>query len=267
MKAVFSLFFWGYLALSSMVLFFVALAIWLVTLPFDRNGRIIHLFTCAWSAHYLYFNPLWKVRIEGARNADRRSAYVIVANHQSFGDILAIAATYLPFKWVSKQSVFKMPFIGWNMALNGYVPIVRGDKESAERMFAKCRRWIERGVSVVFFPEGTRSKDGEIKDFKPGAFKLALDTGAQILPILLDGTRDTLPKHGFVLRKGIDARVRVLHPIAPRATVAETSDHVRAVMIEELTKMRACGAQLPHSEEEVSASGTSGADAPPPRPQ
>src|SRR5579859_7981309 len=99
MRFVLSVVFWTYLALSSVALFVVALALWLLTLPFDRNGRLLHLFTCAWGAHYLYFNPLWRYRVERLARIDRGRAFVLVSNHQSFGDILAIGGTYLPFKW------------------------------------------------------------------------------------------------------------------------------------------------------------------------
>ena len=240
MRVVLSFLFWTYLALSSVALFFVALALWLLTWPFDRNGRLLHLFTCAWGAHYLYLNPLWRFRVDRVAPVDRRRPFVLVANHQSFGDILAVGGTYLPFKWVSKQSVFRVPFIGWNCRLNRYVPLIRGDKASVERMFATCRCWLARGVSVAFFPEGTRSRDGEVQPFKPGAFQIACDAGVPILPVIVDGTGEVLPKHGMVFRRNATARVRVLAPIVPRPGAApeELAAEVRAVMVAELARMR-----------------------------
>src|SRR5262249_20574043 len=155
-----SIFFWSYFVLSSAILFAIALPLWLLTLPFDWNGRLLHLYSCAWAAHYLYVNPLWRVTVEKRAKVDRSRAFVIVSNHQSFADILVLYATYLPFKWVSKSSVFWVPFIGWHMVLNRYVPLKRGDKASIEKMAGRCRAWLQRGVSVLIFPEGTRSKDG-----------------------------------------------------------------------------------------------------------
>ncbi len=238
-QIAFSLAFWACFAASSMALFFGALVLWLVTLPFDRNGRALHLYSCAWAASYYYVNPLWRVRVSGHR-VDRNRPYVIVSNHQSMGDILVLFATYLPFKWVSKASVFKTPFLGWNMRLNRYVPITRGDKASVEKMAAACRAWLARGVSVLMFPEGTRSPDGEIQPFKVGAFRIAREAGVQVLPLVLDGTFETLPKHGFVMRKPSHARVHVLPPIdvAPFATHEEAGEAVRRVMAEELARMR-----------------------------
>ncbi|HEX2570538.1 MAG TPA: lysophospholipid acyltransferase family protein [Polyangia bacterium] len=241
MRFFLSLCFWIFLALSSIALFFGALALWLVTWPFDRNGRVLHLYTCFWGALYIYLNPLWRVRVEWAHRPDRKRPYVIVSNHQSFGDILVLDTTYLPFKWVSKLSVFRVPFIGWNAALNRYVPVVRGDKTSAERMIAACVRWIERGVSVFIFPEGTRSKDGQIGPFKMGAFIVAHRARCQVLPLVVEGTGEVLPKHGIVLRHRVDAVVRVLPPIdvSGHTSPEESAQVVRQAMVDEMERLRA----------------------------
>ena len=241
MRAVFSVLFWAYFALSSMVLFLIALAIWLLTLPVDRNGRALHAYSCFWAAHYLYVNPLWRLTVEKRAPIDRSRAFVIVSNHQSFADILVLYGTYLPFKWVSKSSVFKVPFVGWNMVLNRYVPLVRGDKTSIEKMAAQCRYWLARGVSVLIFPEGTRSKDGSLGPFKLGAFRLAREAKVDVLPIVLDGTADALPKHGVVLSTRARCRVRILEPLSVAAdpTDEAAAERVRALLAGELERLRA----------------------------
>jgi 1-acyl-sn-glycerol-3-phosphate acyltransferase len=240
-RVVLSIIFWSYFALSCMVLFAVALALALVTMPFDRNGRVLHLYTCFWAAHYLYLNPLWRLSVENAGSVDRKRAFVIAANHQSFADILVVSASYLPFKWVSKSSVFRVPFLGWNARLNRYVPLTRGDKASIERMAAECRGWLARGVSVAMFPEGTRSPDGALGAFKLGAFRIAREAGVPILPIVLDGTRNALPKHGIVIRESARCVARVLAPIdlAQFPTDEAAAEAVRAIMADELAKIRA----------------------------
>lgn len=240
MRQFLSALFWAYLALSSVVFFFASLLLWLITLPFDRNGRLLHLFTCFWEAHYIYLNPLWHVHIDRVQPVNRNESYVIVSNHQSFGDILILGCTYLPFKWVSKQSVFKVPFIGWNCVLNRYVPIVRGDKDSADRMIATCVHWLQRGVSVFIFPEGTRSKDGEIRPFKRGAFVIAHAAKRPILPIILDGTGEVLPKHGITLREHSNIRIRILPPVelSPQHTPEQSAEAVRELMVAELQRLR-----------------------------
>ncbi len=240
MRAVFSFLFWFYLITSSAVLFLVASVIFALTTPLDRNGRVLHIFTCWWARSYLRLNPFWKVTVEGAKKIDRNTPYVIAANHQSFADILVLSASYLPFKWVSKASVFKVPFIGWNAWLNRYVSLVRGDRASIEKMASACKRWLARGVSVAIFPEGTRSKDGELQAYKLGAFRIARECNVKVLPAVIDGTAEALPKHGMVLRASAHCQVHVLDPIdvSAFATDEEAAKAVREVMAAELARMR-----------------------------
>jgi 1-acyl-sn-glycerol-3-phosphate acyltransferase len=241
MRWIHSVLFWAFFAASCAVLFFVGLVLFLVTWPFDRNRRVLHLFSCAWAQLYFWVNPGWRLRIEGRERIPWHGPAVVVSNHQSLGDILVLYGLYRPFKWVSKASIFKAPFLGWNMVLNGYVGLVRGDKESIAKMMAECERWLDRGVPVLLFPEGTRSPDNEIKAFKDGAFRLALSKGCPLIPIVLTGTGDTLPKHGLVLKGRANCKVRVLEPMDPRAfsDVATLREHVRDLMIREKSRLDA----------------------------
>lgn len=236
MRQFFSFLFWAFFALSCVVLFFGALAIFLVTLPFDRNRRVLHLYSCAWAQLYFWVNPLWSLRVEGRENLPWHGPAVLVANHESLGDILVLFGLYRPFKWVSKQSVFKVPFLGWNMQLNGYVGLVRGNRESIVKMLGECERWLLRGVPILMFPEGTRSPDGEVKAFKDGAFQLALKVGCPVIPIALNGTARSLPKHGLVLREPAACHVRVLPPVDTKAfgeDFAALRDHIRGLIVAE----------------------------------
>jgi 1-acyl-sn-glycerol-3-phosphate acyltransferase len=225
--------------LSSAVLFLGAVLLWAVTLPFDRNGRVLHLYSCFWGQLYFYVNPLWRLTVEGREHLPWHGPAVLVANHESLGDILVLFGLYRPFKWVSKAENFKLPLIGWNMRLNRYVPLVRGDKESIIRMMAGSERWLARGVPILMFPEGTRSFDGQVKPFKDGAFVLSLKTGVPIIPVVLTGTARTLPKHGLVMQTKAHCRVRVLPPIDPKgfADVHALRDHVRDLIIAEKARM------------------------------
>lgn len=243
MRAFLSLLYWSLLALSCVPLFLGALLIWLVTRPFDPRLRALHLYTCLWAELYFRINPTWRLSIEGRGRLPARGAAVLVSNHESLGDILVLFGLRAPFKWVSKASVFKVPFIGWNMRLNGYVPLVRGNPESIAKMMADCDAWLERGVPVLLFPEGTRSKDGEVKAFKDGAFRLAIRHGCPVVPIALSGTSDVLPKHGFVLRRPADCRVQVLEPVTPAGhDVASLRELVRARIIEAKRMLEASAA-------------------------
>ncbi len=241
MRWLLSVLFWLFFAVSSAVLVFVALALFLVTWPFDRNGRVLHLFSCAWAQLYFWVNPGWHLRIEGRERLPWHGPAVLVSNHQSLGDILVLFGLYRPFKWVSKASNFKLPFLGWNMYLNRYVRLVRGNKDSIAKMMADCERWLDRGVPVLLFPEGTRSPDSQLLPFKDGAFRLALAKGCPLIPMVLTGTADTLPKHGLLLKSRADCKVRVLEPVDPRAfsDVNAMRDHVRDLMARELARLEA----------------------------
>jgi 1-acyl-sn-glycerol-3-phosphate acyltransferase len=244
MKVVFSIIFWTFFALSSAVLFVGAVLLFCLTRPFDPHGKVLHLYSCFWGQLYFYVNPLWSLKVDGRGRLPWTGPAVLVANHESLGDILVAFALYRPFKWVSKQSVFNAPFLGWNMRLNGYVPLKRGDKESIGKMMDACDRWLEKGVPVLMFPEGTRSSDGEIKAFKDGAFRMAVTRQCPVIPVVICGTANTLPKNGFVMSTGARCQMKVLPPVDPKPfgeDVAALREHVRQQMIDEKTRMVAAG--------------------------
>lgn len=240
--AVFSLLFWFYVFASSLLLFLIALLIWLLTFPFDRRLRVLHLFTSFWGVLYLWTNPFWPLRIEGRENIGRDQVYVMVSNHQSMLDILVLHALFVHFKWVSKKQNAWIPLIGWAVVLNRYVLFDRASRGGSLKMMRDCRRHLSRGSSLMIFPEGTRSLDGRLRPFKEGAFRLALQERLPILPIILDGTGESLPKRGFALRKKTPIRVRVLPPIDPPAfeslTPSELARQVRATMETALGRLR-----------------------------
>lgn len=237
-KRLGSTLFWIFLTLSSIALFPVAVVIWLVTLPFDRRLVVLHRFTCFWASLYTWLNPVWRVHVEGREKIDPRAAYVMVANHQSLLDILVLFRLFTHFKWVSKIENFRVPCIGWNMSMNRYIKLRRGDKESIEQMMAACERTLAEGSSIMMFPEGTRSADGRLKAFKHGAFTLAQKVRVPILPIIVEGTAHALPKRGFILQGRHAIRIRVLDAI-PYAQFASLSvealtDQVRTLFAREL---------------------------------
>jgi 1-acyl-sn-glycerol-3-phosphate acyltransferase len=213
-----SAFFWGYLALSLTVFWFAVAVPWLLVTPFDRRRVFSHWYAYTWATHYLALSPFWNVHIERREIIDPRRVYVMVANHQSIADIFVLFKLRVHYKWVSKHTVFYVPFLGWMMAMAGYVGIRRGDAESRGRMMGDCRRHLERGSSLMMFPEGTRSRTDEMRSFRRGAFALACEAGCDVLPIVIEGTRDALPHGTWVFQqrdKKLDVWVRVLDPIAP----------------------------------------------------
>ncbi len=238
----FSLVYWVFVGVTMPVFFLVALAIFLVTWPFDRRRVAVHLFSCFWASFYIYANPLWRVRFTGRDKLPCRGPAVIVANHLSLVDILVLYGLYRPFKWVSKAELFRVPVVGWNLMLNDYVRLRRGDRESIRSMMEHCRRHLARGSPVLIFPEGTRSATGALQPFKDGAFKLAMDAGVPVFPVAIQGTFDTVPKSGLALRQRMNGLVQVLDPLDParydgvaalrdaaRAAIAGVLDDARAV--------------------------------------
>lgn len=244
MRYVLSAAFWGYMVVSSPLLWLVAVAIRVSTSSFDPRRRVLHRFTCWWAFHYLQIHPLLQVRFEGREHIDDRQPCVFVANHQSLGDILVLFGLARHFKWVSKAVVFKVPFIGWNMRLNDYVALERGNKTSVLAMFAACEQHLRQGSSVAIFAEGTRSHDRELLPFKPGPFRLAITSQVPVVPIVLDGIADALPKSCFVFqnRGKLTVRVHVLEPVPHDAAGLQSNELAKLVrerMRDELARMRA----------------------------
>lgn len=237
-RRLYSTLFWAFVALSSAVLFPVALLLWALTLPFDPRRRLLHFFTCFWASLYTWLNPAWPVTIGGREKIQSDRASVMVANHLSLLDILVLFRTFAHFKWVSKVENFRVPFIGWNMSLNGYIKLKRGDRTSVLRMMEACEKALAQGNSVMMFPEGTRSATGRLRPFSPGAFELALRTRSPVQPILIQGTREALPKRGFVLQGRHPIHITVLDPIPPESfeqlSAQELAQHVRTLMAEAL---------------------------------
>jgi 1-acyl-sn-glycerol-3-phosphate acyltransferase len=235
-QVAFSLLFWAFLTTSSIALFPVAVALWAATAPFDRRRRALHLFTCFWASLYTWLNPAWPLRIEGRERIRRDETYVMVCNHLSLLDILVLFRLFVHFKWVSKVENFRIPCVGWNMRLNGYVPLRRGDRASVVEMLRACDRLLAEGSSVMMFPEGTRSPNGRLRAFKPGAFELALRNRRPLLPILIEGTSDALPKRGFVLRGRHPLRIRVLEPWGVERFAGLSSEELAEAMRQHLAE-------------------------------
>ena len=245
MRHVGSWLFWAFLVLSSIALFPIAVLVFAVTAPFDPRRRLLHLFTCFWASLYTWLNPAWPVRIDGREKIQRDQTYVMVANHLSLLDILVLFRLFTHYKWVSKIENFRIPFIGWNMALNRYVKLRRGDRSSVVQMMKACRETLAQGNSIMMFPEGTRSPDGRMRAFKTGAFELALDCQRPILPIVIRGTSDALPKRGFVLQGRHPILVRVLDPLPYEAFAGESAEaltqRVRALIAAQVGEGRDAG--------------------------
>lgn len=196
------------------------------------------MFTSFWASLYLWIVPAWKLSASGREKIDPKKTYVVVSNHQSQLDILVAFSLFFPFKWVSKAEIFRVPFIGWNMTLNKYIRIRRGDKKSTQKMMEACEKAIATGSSVYFFPEGTRSKSGELRSFKSGAFTLAHKMRTPILAIAINGTKDALPKYSMNFHGSHTIHIKVIEEISYETfadlSIEQTAEMVRDRIIAQM---------------------------------
>jgi 1-acyl-sn-glycerol-3-phosphate acyltransferase len=226
------------------VIFFFPLTflIWLLVLPFDKERDIIH-WILSWQSRILvWLLPIWKIRIEGREKGLKETPFVIISNHQSILDILLINCLRYRFKWISKIENMKLPVLGWYLRMADYIIINRGNNESKEEMMKKSFQYLKDGTSIMMFPEGTRSVDGEIGFFKRGAFQLAINAHVPILPVVLDGSGGVLPKHGLIFTTGHKIMIKVLDPVMPESFNTDDPDilswNFSNFMIEALKELR-----------------------------
>ena len=241
-RTVFSV--WAWLVLGVVVAVWVPLVgiLTLVTAPFDRGRYAAGWLFRRLAVVHQTLNPLWRFRRHGTLPPDPRRPYVVVANHESFVDILLISHLPWEMKWLSKAEFFKIPGVGWLMRMVGDIPLVRGDAKSVVAAMKQCEDRLSKKVSVMIFPEGTRSASGDLGQFKDGAFRLAIDTQTPILPLVVHGTRPALRKHDW--RFGVsDADVYVLDAVdtagMTRADVPTLRDHVRTMIATKLAEVTA----------------------------
>ena len=230
-----------FVAVTSIPFYVIAVIIRLVTYPFDRRFRFLHLYTSFWASLYTWIMPSWRITVEGRDKARKGATYMIVSNHQSQLDILVAFRLFIHYKWVSKIEIFKVPLIGWNMSLNRYIKLKRGDKESIRKMMDDAGKRIDEGSSVFFFPEGTRSFDGRIKDFKLGAFQLAKEKKIPLLPVVVSGTNKALPKYSMNFHGVQKILIRVFDEIPyadfEHLSPEDTALMVKRFMVEKLAEM------------------------------
>ncbi|MDX2379579.1 MAG: lysophospholipid acyltransferase family protein [Acidimicrobiia bacterium] len=228
-RTILSIWSWAVLGVFVAVWTPMVAVVRLVTMPFDRGAYTAgYLFRRIAVAHEK-LTPQWRFHTSGDLPDDihhrPRQPYVVVANHESFVDILLISHLQTEMKWMSKIEIMKIPGLGWMMRLARDIPLTRGDSTSGAAALAASTERLESGVSVMIFPEGTRSKTGEMRKFRAGAFKIAIDGQYPILPLAVHGTRDALRKNDWRLGDA-DAEVRVLDPIS---TAGMTMDDLPAL--------------------------------------
>lgn len=154
-----------------------------------------------------------RIETEGAEHILRDRPAIYMANHQSNFDIQTFYASLpIQFRWLAKKELFEVPFFGLAMKRSGYIPVDRADRRKAVASMDDAADKIRQGASVIVFPEGTRSPDGNLLPFKKGGFMLALKSEAPIIPVAISGSRNLMPKHSLRIC-GCTVKVRFFPPI------------------------------------------------------
>jgi 1-acyl-sn-glycerol-3-phosphate acyltransferase len=245
MNALLSLWTWFEIGMVALVGFCLQAPL-VITWPFDKRkvvtGRAFRLIGVTAAR----LSPFWKFGVHGTPTRPSGRT-VVVSNHESNADPFLISFLPWEMKWLGKASLFKIPVVGWSMWLAGDIPVRRGERESANEAMAACTRWLDKGMPVMIFPEGTRSKTEELLPFKDGAFRLAIEQQADVLPIAVSGTRRALPKHSWRFATS-RALVKVGTPISTRGMTLADVERLKAEAREQILALRASLLPLTGSE-------------------
>ena len=188
----------------------------------------------------------WQIRISGRENLVVGQVYAIVSNHQSMADIPVISHLPVDAKWLVKAELFRVPFLGWMLRMAGDVPVERSDRRKGAKALLQCARLLRQGCSIVCFPEGTRSPDGQVLPFSEGPFQLAIRERVPILPLVVEGSAAALPRNTWVFGARQAVQLHVLKAVSVEGWYIERSaelrDEVRGLIVDELRRLRAGGA-------------------------
>lgn len=239
LKIALSVLIWIYYIILFLLFFPFVLITYLVTFTFDRYQIVANLLFMQMAKFMMYINPGWKIKFYGLHKLEKDKSTIYVANHQSFMDLPLLALLPEKMKWVSKRSLFKIPILGWMIKMSGHLSINRTKKTAIKRLDNLVEP-LKNGVSVMIFPEGTRSLDGNLRNFRNGAFLLAEKHGFLLQPIVTEGTIQVLPSHRWIFEPSQEIQVHVLDSIDPRnySSVTELRDATHEIMRQKLAAIR-----------------------------
>ena len=208
---------------------------------FSRTGNGPHLLARLWANSILWVSRV-KVQVRGAEKLDPGQSYIYMPNHQSNADIpLLLGRLPVQFRWLAKAELFKIPIFGRAMRGVGYISIDRSIRKSAFESLERAAATIRNGTSVLIFPEGTRSRDGRILPFKKGGFVLSVDSGVPIVPVIIHGTRDIIPK-GHLMIRPAPVSMEILEPVETAGYTRKTKDQlvekIHAILVENFEKKK-----------------------------
>lgn len=235
MKTLFSIILWIYWAICIIGFFVIVLVLYLFTFFFDRFNSITNKTLKGLGWMMLKINPGWTIEIKGAHPQKIVRPTIVIANHQSFMDLPLSYLLPWSMKWVSKKGLFYIPILGWIIYMTGHIGINRKSMKSAKKIDTLVRP-IQEGIPAMIFPEGTRSRRGELQPFKNGAFKLAKKYNFDILPVVLKGGYDAMPRGSWRVSPQQKFTISVLDPLEVDQydSVSELKDTAFSLIQEEL---------------------------------
>ena len=178
-----------------------------------KNGKAPRAVQVFWSRSVLWL-LLVPIKVTGREHVNPKQSYVFVANHQSFLDVFAVYG-WLPnnFKWLMKKELRKVPFVGLACAVAGHIFVDRSNPRAALQSIEYIKAELVDGISTVIFPEGTRTKTGEMGRFKQGAFKIAMDLNLPVVPISLSGFYGAMPSGQFFVNPRARVHLHIGEPV------------------------------------------------------
>lgn len=224
---LFSLYLWFFVSLITVFVSILILVSYPFSRPFDPALRFQHQLGNVWAQLLVRLNRFWKIRVSGKSRIDPKQTYVVIANHSSLADIVCLYLLGMQFKWLAKKSLFRIPFLGWSMGAMGYIPLERGRHGSIRISYQKCLDRLKKGVSVLIFPEGTRSRTGEMGRFKSGAFRLAIQSGRPLLPVVVAGTKQVISKGQAGFGNPGLTQIKVLDPVETKNLTLKDEEELR----------------------------------------
>jgi len=226
-EVLLSVWIWGATAGLTVCFTIIIVVVAAVSALIDPQRKSVHWIATLWGHSVFLVNPGWRITVEGRGHIVPNKPVILVANHQSLFDIIALFWLRRQFKWVAKESLFRIPFLGWSMRLAKYVILSRGRQKRIRHAYDLAKGWLAAGMPVFFFPEGTRSFTGELGSFQNGAFKLAFETGGSLVPIAVSGTHALLPRGQWVFRPHGHVRITILPPMDPSQYPPDGVDRFR----------------------------------------
>lgn len=204
---------WIGISLSTVFWTAIIAVVWVVHPWLDPELRRVHRLCSCWGRTLVRMAPGSRVRLVGLERIPAGRPVIFMANHQSYVDVPALFSMPGQFKWMADEGLFRIPVFGWAMWMAGYVPVNRGDARAAVRSLERAKQWLHRGISVFVFPEGTRSHTGVFGRFQMGGLRLAAESGVPVVPVVVTGTRQLLPRGSWIFRWGVPIEIQILPPM------------------------------------------------------